>query len=48
MLDTDIRITEAFNNYVCNIVNDMSCKNHPSVLMESSVVSDDTLESFRY
>ena len=34
MLDNDNEVGETFSNYFCNIANDMSSKNHSSVLME--------------
>ena len=45
MLDGDNEIAKTFSNCFCNIVKDISSENYPSVLMEPSIVSEDTMET---
>ena len=48
MLDSDNEVAETFNSYLCNIAHVISSKNHSSVLMESSMITEDPVESAKF
>lgn len=44
MLGNDNNVAKTFNNYFCNIAYGMSSKCHSSLLLEPSVIIEDTVK----